>query len=168
MDKALIKKYIDVFGIDNIIIITDNTKVYRNGEGRHLIVDLDKEVCHSICFENEDKSISGNNIFEIESFEFGEVQFMSSNTSADKLKDFLQVLIIDKSITIDKANSIVDNFKNYAKMYMYKDKQSVLADTSLKPGDPDYKKYKYDNVPTQDKTEYKGSLNIPIYRKNDN
>lgn len=168
MEKTLVKKYIDTFGIENVIIITDNTKVYRNGQGRNLIIDLDKEVCHSICFENEDRSVAGKGMFELESFEFGEIQFMSCNASVKNLEDFLQTLILDKTITIEKAESIVNGFKGYVKAYMTRDEQSVLADTTLEPGDEDFEKYKYHNVPTQDKTEYIGSLNTPIYRKNDN
>ena len=112
MEKDTIKFYVDLFGIDKIIIITDNLKDYKNGEGKKLFIDYDKEIMHSISAAGETTSFKGSNLFEIETFQFSEIQFISCRGNAEELKLITDKLKDDGLITEDERKETIKFFQD--------------------------------------------------------
>jgi len=108
----LIKLYRDTFGDEELIVISDNVKVFKNAEGRRLIFDEDSRMIHSIAVNTDGSNFGVQNLFQFESLMYDQVQFMNNYGGGKELSVLLDKLKEINVIDEDKRLELVNYFKS--------------------------------------------------------
>lgn len=148
----LIKLYRDVFGLEELIVISDNVKVYKQAQGRRLIFDDTNRMVHSIAINTDGKNFGTQNLFQMESFMYDQVQFMSNYGGPKEVElmlDKLQELgVLDNKAREEMVKYFKDSFAfiNGYGTNPYKD--VVSDDPKNNPIDP---RINEERIPTNSK-----------------
>jgi len=109
----LVKLYKDKFGIDDLVIVSDNVKIYKESQGRRLIFDDSNRMIHSIEVNTDGTNFGVPHLLHFESFMYDQVQFMGNYGDAPELVTMLDMLESQGCIDKTKRNELIKYFQDH-------------------------------------------------------